>query len=220
MVQQQQQLISVHQILEQPLAEDASQLNDVERPHCAVPAHLLQPLLLTLLQLCTELMPTLTLMRICVHTMNEALRSCPWFCRHMETVAAYAQVTVVPSEDGTGALVLAPQPNTDQPPLPAAAAAATKAKMEAAYRKARRTIAQPLLHVLCPAVLKEVRRVEQGLNRGSVSSRISQYPGMTAEESAAEQADHLLGGFGRVALRVISCELSAPAAAAAAPHGR
>jgi hypothetical protein len=75
--------------------------------------------------------------------------------------------------------------------------------MEAAYREARRAVAQPLLHVLGPAVLKEVRRVEQGLNRGSVSSRIAQLPGMTAEQSAIEQADQLMGAFGKVVLRVV-----------------
>jgi hypothetical protein len=203
--QQQQQILDIVPVLEQPLQLDAAQENDAKRLHSALPAHLLQPLLLTLLQLCTELMSNLTLMRVCVNTMDGALRGCAWFCKHMEQVAAAAQSTVEMLEDGTRAIVLAPQQNTAEPPPPAAAAAAAaKAEMETAYREARRVVAQPLLHVLGPAVLKEVQRVDQGLNRGSVSSRIAPIPGMTAEQSAVVQADALLGAFGRVVLRVIT----------------
>jgi hypothetical protein len=204
-MQQQQQIISRFEVFEQPLESlyGEALLNDMQRPSCALPAHLVQPLLLTLLQLCAELMPNLTLMHRGVDAMNAALKSCMWFCENMKMVAAYAQVTVKRSEDGTRASVLVPKHNTAQSPPPAAAAAAAaaaKAEMEAAYREARRAVAQPLLHVLGPAVLKEVRRVEQGLNRGSVSSRIAQLPGMTAEQSAVEQADQLMGAFGKVVL--------------------
>jgi hypothetical protein len=217
--QQQQQIISRFEVLEQPLESlyGEALLNDMQRPSCALPAHLVQPLLLTLLQLCAELMPNLTLMHRGVDAMNAALKSCMWLCENMKMVAAYAQVTAKRSEDGTCASVLEPQHNTAQSPPSAAAAA--KAEMEAAYREARRAVAQPLLHVLGPAVLKEMRRVEQGLNSGSVSSRIAQLPGMTVEQSAVDQADQLMGAFGRVVLRVvIEGELRRCCQLTACPH--
>jgi hypothetical protein len=198
-----------------------------ERCEPALAAHLVTPLLLTLLQLCLELLPTLDVMIAAVMLMQDVLSACWYYCERNQwastpaarhAVQAFADarssagsatgVPVVPVDltevlTPAAAAVEMPQQSTAQPQA-AAAAAAAKVEMEAAYLEARRRLVQPLLHVLGPAVLKEVRRVEQGLNRGSVSSRIAVLPDMTAEESATLKTEKLLDAFGTLVVQVIA----------------
>jgi hypothetical protein len=183
-------------------AEQQQQQQQQPNPQCSdeqqsvLAAQLLQPLLLTLLQLCSELMPILSIMEQGVRLIGSRLDSCLMACTSTSaTAAALASATEASSAAGATGVLAAPAQ-----PTPAALAVGA----ETAYADLPRLLVQPLLHVLGPAVLKEVRRVEQGLNRGSVSSRIAAaLPGRTAEDIASP-AEGLLDAFGSLVLRILT----------------
>jgi hypothetical protein len=165
--------------------------------YCMLPPQLVQPLLLTLLQLCAELKPTITLAMQVLRLADDILLACLRSSNSMQMAAQLEYLTVAGPLDCPVALSGA-----------APAAQSVSEAMTRAYMQTLRAAAQPLLHVVGPAVLKAVKQVEQGLSKGAVSSssssRMLQRPGMTAEQQAAHVADEAMDRFGRLMLQVIT----------------
>jgi hypothetical protein len=170
----------------------------VER-HALPPVQLLQPLLLTVLQLCSELQPQLGVMLRSLDLADELLRACMQSASHIRRVAALQQAQAE--------IHLQASPERDimfPVPAPSDVAAAAK-EMKRMYREVLHAIAQPLLHAVAPAALKAVRQVEQGLSRGAVgSSRVGVQDGTTAEQTAKKPADQLMSKFGSLVLQVVA----------------
>jgi hypothetical protein len=158
-----------------------------------LPARLVQPLVLTLLQLCAELKPTLGVIMRGFGLANELLISCLSFSSLLERAAAFRSATGVVSPDGVGLL----SGTASAERVPAAVA------LEEAYLATLHAMAQPLLHAVAPVALKAVRQVEQGLSRGVVNGSITVLPGWTAEQAAVSQAENLMQKLGVLVLHVI-----------------
>jgi hypothetical protein len=177
----------------------------VLEPHefCFLPPLLVQPLVLTLLQLCSELKPMLSVIVRTLSLVNELMSACLRCSELLTRASTVGHATAVALPDGTMALVFDP---ASREPQPAAV------EMQRAYQQALHAMAQPLLHAMAqpllhavgPVAVRAVRQMEQGLSRGVVSSSIRVTPGQTAEQQAAAIADDVLNKFGRLVLRVMS----------------
>jgi hypothetical protein len=178
-----------------------SQPGDCELPrhntedYCRLPPHLVQPLVLTLLQLCSDFKPMITLILPVVRLADDILLACLRTSGRMQMAAKLKHSTVVGPPDCPEAI--AGEVPTEQ--LSALEA------ITAAYSQTLGTAAQPLLHVVGPAVLKAVWQVEQNLSKGVVNNsiRMLQGQGMSAEQSAVKMVDETLDRFGRLVLHVI-----------------
>jgi hypothetical protein len=164
--------------------------------HCVLPAKLVQPLLLTVLQLCSKLKPVAGVIARGLWLADELLIECLHSSSMVRLAVALQETTPVP-----GASVACTERGVSVPRVDKAPAAA---EMEQAYQDALRAIAQPLLHAVAPAALKAVRQVEQGLSRRAVSSSVEALSEMTAEQSAAREIDGLLDLLGKLVLRLVA----------------
>jgi hypothetical protein len=157
--------------------QEQQQQHDVG-PYLTVPVQLLQPLLLSLLQLCAELKPILSVLLISVMRIDQVVNA---FWAALQSVPAAPSAPSTLSGDN-----LADQQQVLLLTLEAALDACT----------------QPLLHQVGPVVLKTVQLVEQGLSRGEVSSSITAQLGETAEQRTASMAGKLLRAFAGVVLHL------------------
>jgi hypothetical protein len=163
--------------------------------YCMLPTQLVQPLVLSLLQLCSELNPVVGVIVRGVCLVDELLSACLDSAKRITKAAELRHATVAKMPDGMVEVVSGATPVDPQP---------AAVEMQRAYQQALHAMAQPLLHCVGPAALKAVRQMEQGLSRGVVSSSITVLPGEIAEQAAVSVADYVLGRFGRLVLRVIT----------------
>jgi hypothetical protein len=166
---------------------------------CILPMQLVQPLLLTVLQLCSERKPTmLGVVLRSLHLADELLTAVLESLWFMQRAAKCNQDKAVSAPVAAGSPAMQ-RASTDPPP--------TATDLRQAYHNALHAMAQPLLHSVAPAVFRAVRQVEQGLSRAAVSgSSFIVQVGTTAEQKAAalaDQVDELLQRFGRLVLRLV-----------------
>jgi hypothetical protein len=192
--EQQEQQQQQQQRFKLPLG-DPIKVPELE-PHefCYLQPQLVQPLVLSLLQLCAELKSGLNVIAQGLLLVNEILSACVRSAAMIERAAELRHTTVVTLPDGTAELVCDTAPFE---PMPAVI------QMRRAYQQALHAMVQPLLHAVCPIALKAVQQIEQGLSRGVVSSSIRVGPGFTAEQAALDMVYKVMGAFGRIVLQLI-----------------
>jgi hypothetical protein len=148
--------------------------------YLTVPLHLLQPLVLTLLQLCTELNSAPSILMLSLQAAVAAIQDCK---KALTDCCRAAGV---------------------DPHAPVAGCPENAQAVRGAFIGTVSAVTKPLLHKLGPTVLKTVQQIEQGLSKGKVSSRIRVPPGKTAEQSAESIEGPLMHAFGDLVLLVIS----------------
>jgi hypothetical protein len=164
-----------------------------------VPAELAAPLPLAVLELSAQMLPQLatsvtplTLIGCVYYLLQDYI----WFYKHSTSIALAAMRAQVDSQSAAGAQsftahLVNPNPSRE------------------AYVEAVLELVQPLLHRLGAAVLKAVRKLEQGSgdagsSSSSGSSSRSQLGRHLQHKSLADIADDGIGAYGAVLLRVVS----------------
>jgi hypothetical protein len=157
-----------------------------------VPAELAMPLPLAVLELSVQLLPqlstsvtSLTFMG-CLHYL---IPSYTWYVKHSGVIALKAMQAHVEAQPAGAQSLTTHIENPDTE----------------VYQEAVLELVQPLLHRLGPAVLKAVRKLEQGQGSAQAgsSSSSSQAVRPAAQKGPAEIADDGIGAYGAVLLQVV-----------------